>query len=178
MKIEEFSRLPKNILITGVPGCGKTTLFKQLVAELGGFHPAGFYTDEIRKGGVRKGFRLCGLDGRTSLLAHVDLKSKYKVGKYGVDVAGFERFLESIDFSQPSTSLIGIDEIGKMECFSARFNTCVKEIFNSDKTVIATIALKGKGLIAEIKSRPDVRLYELTRENRDTVFGQIIKLLR
>ena len=82
--------MSKNILITGPPGCGKTTLFKRLAKELGHFQPVGFYTQEIREEGVRKGFGLSSLDGQKGLLAHVDLSSGFKVGRYGVDVDGFE----------------------------------------------------------------------------------------
>lgn len=34
----------KNILITGAPGVGKTTLIKKLADALNDFNPAGFYT--------------------------------------------------------------------------------------------------------------------------------------
>jgi nucleoside-triphosphatase THEP1 len=41
----------KNILITGLPGIGKTTLIKQLIYRLKRYEPVGFYTDEIRHKG-------------------------------------------------------------------------------------------------------------------------------
>jgi nucleoside-triphosphatase THEP1 len=34
----------KNILITGLPGVGKTTLIKNIVAALKDLRPVGFYT--------------------------------------------------------------------------------------------------------------------------------------
>ena len=83
------------ILITGQPGSGKTTLFRRLVDEFQDLNPVGFYTAEIRKGGARRGFSLYGLNGRTGVLAHVDLRTGFQVGKYGVDVSGFEAFLNS-----------------------------------------------------------------------------------
>jgi nucleoside-triphosphatase len=43
------------------------------------------------------------------------------VGKYGVDVDGFEIFLEQLPFSTLQNGLVMIDEIGKMECLSDRF---------------------------------------------------------
>jgi nucleoside-triphosphatase len=45
----------KNLLITGLPGVGKTTLIKKLSEELKHLHPAGFYTEEIREQGQGKG---------------------------------------------------------------------------------------------------------------------------
>ncbi len=50
-------KIPPNILITGPPRVGKTTLIKRLFEELTHHHPVGFYTEEIREGGIRKGFR-------------------------------------------------------------------------------------------------------------------------
>ena len=75
----------KNILITGLPGVGKTTIIKKLSEELRKFHPVGFYTEEIREKGIRKGFKLIGLDGGEGILSHVDVKSTYTVGKYNVE---------------------------------------------------------------------------------------------
>jgi nucleoside-triphosphatase len=157
--------MSKNILITGTPGCGKTTLFRRLVQELMGFQPVGFYTEEIRESGVRKGFGLTSFDRMNGLLAHVDLCSNFRVGRYGVDVAGFENFIRRIPFSGEATKLVMIDEIGKMECFSEEFKRLISTALDSEKTFIATIALKGGGLIAETKSRTDIRLFEVTRKN-------------
>jgi nucleoside-triphosphatase THEP1 len=39
----------RHILITGVPGVGKTTLIKALCQDLASVNPVGFYTEEIRE---------------------------------------------------------------------------------------------------------------------------------
>ncbi len=62
----------RHLLLTGAPGFGKTTLLKRLAAELPPLTPLGFYTEEIRQHGKRRGFRLVGLDGAEGLLALVD----------------------------------------------------------------------------------------------------------
>ena len=165
----------KNILITGLPGVGKTTLIKRLSEELKDYHPVGFYTAEIREEGVRKGFELIGLDGRRGVLSHTNIKSPYKVSKYRVDIESFEDFLDSILFLDSSTRLIIIDEIGKMECFSDKFRRLLKEVLDSKKLLIATIALKGSGFIAEIKERPDVKIFEITQGNRETLLPEILR---
>ena len=164
----------KHILITSLPGVGKTTLIKKVAKAMQPVRPVGFFTEEIREKGVRKGFALVSLDGTRGVLSRIDVQSIFRVGKYGVDVAGFEAFLDTIDFLGTKTSLIIIDEIGKMECFSAKFKHLLNSIFNSDKRLIATIALKGGDIIEEIKKRSDVTLFKINARNRDLVLLEIL----
>ena len=166
-----------NILITGLPGSGKTTLFSRLVEKLRHLNPVGFYTAEIRKHGKRQGFRLNSLDGRTGILAHVDFRTGYRVGKYGVDVAGFEAFIEPLPLLVPKSALVMIDEIGKMECLSDAFTKYISDIINSETQLIATIAQKGGGRIADLKKQSNVPLFTLTRDNQDILFDQISSVL-
>lgn len=168
----------KNVLITGLPGVGKTTLVKKICDSVSSVKSVGFYTEEIRKGGERQGFELISLDGDRRVLSHVTVNSRYRVGKYRVDVGGFETFLDSQDYLNPHVRLVVIDEIGRMECLSGRFRTLVKALLNSKKHVVATIALKGGGLIDEVKSRRDVTSFHLTARNRAEVLREVLSLLR
>jgi nucleoside-triphosphatase len=174
---DPFTRrsIKKNILITGLPGVGKTTLVKKLSEGLKHLRPVGFYTEEIREKGERKGFELISLEGNRGLLSHKNIKSPHRVGNYKVDIEGFEDFLNSISFSNLLSHLIIIDEIGKMECLSDKFNKFLKEILDSEKWVLAIIALKGSGLIADVRAREDVKIFEITKKNRDSLFLEILK---
>ena len=88
----------KKLFVTGKPGTGKTTLIKKVARMLQPFHAVGFYTEEIREQGECVGFQLVSLDGQRRIMSHVDIPGPFRVGKYGVDVEGFERFLTSIPF--------------------------------------------------------------------------------
>ncbi|MEE9524728.1 MAG: NTPase [Thermodesulfovibrionales bacterium] len=164
----------KHILITGNPGVGKTTLIRKIANELNDHNPVGFYTAEIRERGIRKGFELVGLEGVKAILAHTDIKSSKKVGKYGVDLIGFEGFLGRLEPVRSEPSIVIIDEIGKMECFSDKFMGMIGEVLESENLLVATVALKGGRIIADIKKRDDVNIFEVTRENRDRLAIEIL----
>ncbi|MEW6053383.1 MAG: nucleoside-triphosphatase [Nitrospirota bacterium] len=167
----------QHILITGQPGVGKTTLIRKLAGHLMVLNPVGFYTAEIRQDRVRTGFELISLAGPRGILSHTDIKSPHRVGKYGVDVKGFEDFLTAIPFLSEHTALIIIDEIGKMECLSGVFRRLIRDILDSDLMCIATISMKGGGLIAEVKNRADVTLFEISIANRDTLIPDILRVI-
>jgi len=173
-KTPEHADRPRHILISGLPGVGKTTLIREVAKRLAEFEPAGFYTQEIRnKSGVREGFQLVTLCGRTLVLSHISQPGPNRVGRYGVDIAGFEQLLAELDLGHAQSRLIIIDEIGKMECFSRRFTEDMTGLLDSPKTLIATIALKGAGFIRRVKDRPDCRLIMVTRENRDRLTEEL-----
>jgi nucleoside-triphosphatase len=164
-----------NTLITGKPGVGKTTLVQKILKRLGSVNMAGFCTSEIRCTGSRLGFELQGLNGERRTLAHVEIDSRHRVGRYGVDKDGFESFLATLDLLNPDVELIVIDEIGKMELFSNRFRNLVCDALNTDKQVLATIPLKGNDFIREIKQRLDIHLMEVTHANRDRLPEAIVE---
>jgi nucleoside-triphosphatase len=169
-----MKELRKNILITGSPGVGKTTLIRKVAEELKEFQPAGFFTAEIREHGIRKGFELISLSGNKGILSHINIKSPYRVGKYNVNLKGFETFLDSLPLRYDSVNLIVIDEIGKMECFSNYFSNIIRDILNSKRVFLATISLKGRGLIADIKKRDDIELFVLRKDNRNALMSDIL----
>jgi nucleoside-triphosphatase len=158
-----------HLLLTGAPGVGKTTAIRRVAERLPKERLGGFCTEEIREGGMRQGFRLLSLDGREWGIAHTDLPKRYRVGKYGVDVLAMDAAAERLLTPRPGLDVYLVDEIGKMECFSARFIAAMRHLLDSDKTVVATIGKKGAGFIAEVKQRSDCRLWEITFENRDEI---------
>jgi nucleoside-triphosphatase len=168
----------KNILIEGVPGSGKTTLVRTIAHILRDLRPAGFYTAEIHISGIRQGFELVSVSGERRILAHITIKSPQRVGKYGVDIDGFEEFCTALRLGDPIHPLIIIDEIGKMECMSMQFRQMVEQALISDRIVLATIALKGDRFIEGIRQRDDVELVTLSRQNRDMLPDLIIPKIR
>lgn len=167
-----------NILITGLPDVGKTTLMKKLCVIFKEFNPAGFFTSVIVENNERTGVEIENLNGDGRILAHINLKSKYSVGKYKIDMKGFEDFLQNILLKEKKTGLYFIDEIGKIECESKKFSKLIVELLNGDKPLVATIPEKGTGLISEIKKRDDVRIFELTPHNHEQKIKELTMVIR
>lgn len=167
-----------NILITGIPGIGKTTLIRKISEIFKEFNPAGFYISEIIEDGVRTGFELVSLYGDSRVLSHINLKTKYIVGKYKVDIKGFENMLDNIFSREKKTGLYIIDEIGKIECKSKKFSKLIIDLLNSDKPVVASISDKGTGLIHDIKKRNDIKLFEITPHNHELLLKELTMEIR
>ncbi len=70
-----------------------------------------------------------------------------------------------------------IDEIGKMECHCPKFIAAMRRLLDGPVQVVATIALRGGGFIAEVKARPDVQVVEVTLANREELPEAIARWL-
>jgi nucleoside-triphosphatase len=169
--------LKKNLFVTGLPGTGKTTVIQKVLERLPpGMTVSGFFTAEIREAGDRVGFTIKTLDGGSGVLSHIRFGGGARVGRYGVDVKGFEDLVLP-RLQARKAGLHIIDEIGKMECLSRTFCQEVRTLLESEAPVLGTVALKGGGFIAEVKARDDVALFEVTLKNRDRLVDEIQRAL-
>ena len=165
-------------LLTGRPGTGKTSLIKQAIAGMGN-KAGGFYTEEIRSREVREGFRLVTLDGQEAILAHIDIHSPYQVSKYGVDIDSLDRVgVSALHRAAQQRDLVVIDEIGKMELFSANFREAVSQMIDSGKRILGTIMLSPNPWADAIKRHPQVNLVTVTRTNYQDVLKDLLRWLK
>jgi nucleoside-triphosphatase len=162
------------VLIEARPGAGKTTAAISLAEHLRSAELplAGFVTEEMRERGVRVGFGIETFSGERGMLAHVELPGPPRVGKYGVDLEGFERVaLPSLD--PPAGGVTVIDELGKMELASARFRDAVSALVDADVPLVATVHAFRHPFTDELKRRSDVEVIRLNKANRDELPGAL-----
>lgn len=175
-----------HILLTGRPGCGKTTVLTKAVGILdeAGCRAFGFTTPEIRKGRSRTGFAAELLDGTRDVLASREVPGPPRVGRYGVRTAVMDSLVapeleRGVRAAQSGETIILVmDEIGKMELFSQRFRQAVLSAFDSTAHVLASIMARSHPFADALKDRHDVEVITVTERNRDQLPTEIAHRLR
>lgn len=167
----------KNFFITGKPASGKTSLILEIIKELN-LKAGGFYTQEIREGGKRKGFKITSLTGQEGILAHLNFKSFYRVSKYKVNLKDLEEIgVKSLLQALRENKILIIDEIGKAEMYSEKFKKAVLTALNSQNKILGTIKLTPDAFTNQIKKRPDTEIIYLNQENREEVKKRVKEFL-
>eukprot|EP00210_Caulerpa_lentillifera_P005741 g5489.t1 len=137
-----------NLMLTGMPAVGKTTLVQRVIERLANKidltrHGKGFYTEEVLGPTGRIGFDVVALSGRRGILSRKGnppfLTTTPRIGSYLVNVTSFESVAIPEIRQNLSTRLIVIDEIGKMEFYSESFQEAVKEAMDSNCVVFGVV---------------------------------------
>ena len=174
----ESDGVNQKILLSGRPGCGKTTLVKRLVNHLAQ-SAGGFYTEEIRDRGTRVGFKIATLDGDEVVFAHVEIESSARLGKYWLDLPALEAVgVRAVREAVQRGRLVVIDEIGPMEIRSPVFRDTLKEALDSKAPLLATIFARSLPFTDMIKSRDDVVVIEVRPDNRERLVSELVEKLR
>ncbi|MFH1502101.1 MAG: NTPase [Candidatus Eisenbacteria bacterium] len=166
-----------NLFVTGRPGVGKTTLVERVLV-LVDVSVGGFVTRELRKNGRRVGFEIADLSGARGVLAHVDIESEFRVGRYGVNREDLERIgLPAIRNAVAGARLVVMDEIGRMEMCSPAFMSEVERALESPSVVFGTIQDRGNAFLDAVRGREDVEVLRVTEENRDRLVEDVVARL-
>lgn len=164
------------VFITGLPGSGKSSLVQEIAKGLR-IKAGGIATPEIRSGGIRRGFKIIDLaSGKEGILASTDIRGRPRLGKYGVNIRDIEEIgVKAIEnaLENPEVKLVVIDELGKMELCSSKFEDVMEKALNSRKDLLIVL---HRWFVNRYRNRGMV--FVLTRENRDRVKEDILKLLR
>jgi nucleoside-triphosphatase len=154
------------LFLTGQPGSGKSTAFLRCVEDLrsSGLTVGGISTPERRDQVRRLGFDVVNLDSwKRAVMASVDVQSAARMGRYGVDVEGFELVaLPALEHAVEACDVVGIDEIGRMELYSGAFRSMVESLMLGLKPVVSVL----HRAYVDIYGRHGT-IYRVTPENRD-----------
>jgi len=174
----------RKILLTGRPGVGKTTLLIETIKELEGrgLKVGGMVSQEVRSGNARVGFEIIDLVSRQKgWLAHVEQPVGPQIGKYRVNLRDLvEIGVSAINraAADSTISVIAVDELGPMELCSEEFKAAVEKAIEVGKPLIGTIHYKARStLIDQIRSNPDIRILEITLDNRSYIKTTILNEL-
>lgn len=172
-----FAKMKKNIMISGMPGVGKTSLLKAVLSRLS-LSAGGFISEELREKGERVGFSLKTLAGEEGILAHRDKPTPYRFAKYYINRDDLERIgVNSIEEAIQNKELIVVDEIGKMELISPLFRQVILKALDSPKPLLATLHRANDPFLNSLRQREDTLVFWLTPQNREKILKEIISLL-
>lgn len=162
------------VLLRGWPGVGKTTVARAVLERLPGAR--GFYTEELREGGLRRGFDIVLACGRRGPLARRGARKSHRVGSYGVFLEEFEALaLPELEEGLRIGAPLVVDEVGKMELASAAFVELVREAAHSSCAMLATAMAGEHPFLAELAGVAE-ELW-ITRANRDELPDRILARL-
>lgn len=171
-----------NHLVTGPPRSGKTTVIERTLDGLNalGVRSDGLYSPEVRVDGERVGFELVDIatDERATL-AHVDREDGPAVGTYRVDVEAVDEFAGRIFArARERADLVVVDEVAPMQLHSNVFVSELEQTLDSDVPVLAAVQSRSNEFVEGLKQRPDVRLYRVTPDTRETLPERLAVQLR
>lgn len=168
----------KNILVTGKPKSGKSTLLRKLISDIP--NKVGLITNEILKDHERVGFEMETNKGHKAILAHIDFKTPYQVSKYFVNTESLESIIPLVAGFE-NDNFLYLDEIGQMQLFSERFKNLILQYLNSNNIFLGSVSFVFEDdFVKSIKKRNDVILIEISPENRgdkEIFLKQFIKKL-
>ncbi|MCS4541046.1 MAG: NTPase [Euryarchaeota archaeon] len=172
----------KNIVITGPPGIGKTSICQKVIESLKSkdFKVGGMLSSEVREKGSRVGFKILNIStNQEGWLAHINQKVGPQVSKYRVILEDIEKIgTKAIEKAIEEADVILIDELGPMELYCDSFKETAQRAFDSNKPVLATIHYRSTHpFIKNIKERKDVELILIDLENREKLPEEIFKKL-
>ncbi len=166
--------MPNNVIITGAPGIGKTTLIKHLIRDLTPVYIRGFYKESILENDIVKGYRLVTTAFDEQIIAHVYFEGPTKIGNFGINIDGLNKLADRELDEANGAELYILDEIGRMECLSEKFCHLVKKVLDSDVPLIASVAQIAAPELKELKERKDTTFVQINHKNRDTLWKSIL----
>ena len=169
----------RHIFLTGEKQVGKSTLWRKAL-ERSGISPTGFQTLEYLVNGSFRGYRLHGL-GRTPADLGNDVPvSVFLRRKLHLPVTeSFNIFGTALlRLALEDGGYILMDELGIFERSATDFRQAVVDCLEGDCHVLGVLQKADDPFLEEILNRPDVLVFTVTVENRDTLVEPLLEALK
>ena len=180
-----------HVFLTGEIQVGKTTLINKVLKELPARRIGGFCT--VKKNDIP------GTSGSVYIVRANEICSAGALGTGGAETyfgdetrvgircgspgpaafpEAFDSFGVMILSDAEDCDLILMDEIGKMERKALVFTKRVLELLDGDVPVLGVLRKEGSTPLQEqIRNHKNVRLIEVTKENRDRLVPELVRML-
>ena len=168
----------QNVFVTGNVGVGKSTLLRRIIDKSApSQHIYGFCTEKISPDGkhgdtgkvyiypasgkclLQEQYCFADMLGRQHFYLHADV----------FDTVGIA-LLSDI----PYGSIVMMDELGFLESSSTKFCDKVMEILSGDYLVLGAVKPRRIPFLNAVREHSKTALYEVTEQNRDNLFSEIV----
>ena len=169
--------MANNIFLTGDINVGKSTLLNRIADNLSQLNIVGFQTSRYYKSKKLEGFYIENIENE-----YPETEKKF-IGRcinndhwiaipevfdnYGV------KLLEKALWQKPD--IFVMDELGFFENDAVKFQNMVFNILDADIPVLGVIKQKDTNFLNMIRNREDVKIFEITWENRESMFYIIME---
>lgn len=180
---------PSNLILSGLPRIGKTTVVQKLLAiferDFGGY-----YTQALEKT-FRSGYRLVTVSGRERIPSLLPLIQQFDAPNLmGLRPDELRHgACQALEQALERHALLIIDEVGRLETWVPEIRDLVRRCLDAPQLVVATMPARPEdlpdgvdlGFLDEIRSRDDVEMHSVTAANRsslaETLAGRICEIL-
>ena len=167
-----------HVFLTGEKQVGKSTLVSAVLASAGLNYYGLRSISVFDENNDRNVYLVPADDGNNEPAALAGVCSNRHITERHPEV--FDDFgCRLLDFDE-DTELVVIDEIGNMERDAKRYSEKIMSLLDrSDIRILGVLQKKANSVLAEtIRKHPNVRMIEVTEENREDLVSVITELLR
>jgi len=169
-----------HLFLTGEIHIGKSTLRRRLISSLGDIRIGGFIS--VQQADVP------GAKGSVYLMPPSCEDGPF-LAEYRVRIMRREhpelfpevfekRGIELLSDAQ-QTQLILMDEIGKTEANAPMFCDRIAQLLDGNTPILGVLRLEGDTPLQQlIRNHPNVKIVEVTKENRNELFDELLSLLK
>lgn len=175
--------MPNNIVITGDKYVGKSTVVREIINKLnlkpGGFvvgrngdfdqwlsfylaDPLEYYEKQVKN--------VPGFEEKWQIFAKRDsLDAEWNIRPEVFNNLG----VKLLEEGQRTKDIVVMDELGRFELNAKEFQQKVFEILDKQKPVLAVLKDEHNKFLDQVRSRDDVSIYRIKKDNHDTIYNKI-----